>query len=147
MWDVNETFTAATLEGMPGLGFRVGSTGGVMRVEKYSCGAEFRSISGDRFRMTIPPSILLQGQFTRLWDAGYQKFLITDDERKVPALGSQLNQLRRFNEELRSALGVPAYYNEALGSTCQVTTYDRLTGEPGDVPDASVGVKPETAEY
>jgi hypothetical protein len=50
--------------------------------------------------------------------------------------------LRKFNEELRSALGVPTYYNEALGSTCQVTEYDRVQGRPGDVPDAGVGVKP-----
>ena len=117
-----------------------------MRVEKYGCAAEFRRLPADRFRMTIAPSILLQGQFTRLWDAGYREFLITEDERKVPALGSHLLQLRRFNEELRTALGVPVHYNEALGSTCQVTAYDRLTGEPGAVPDAGVGVKPEDAE-
>jgi hypothetical protein len=52
----------------------------------------------------------------------------------------------RFNEELRSAIGVPTYYNEALGSTCQVTAYDRVQGRPGDVPDQSVGVK-STSEH
>ena len=92
--------------------------------------------------MTIMPSVLIEGQFTRLWDAGYQKFLITDEGRKLPALAQQLEHLRKFNEELRSALGVPTYYNEALGSTCQVTEYDRVQGRPGDVPDAGVGVKP-----
>jgi hypothetical protein len=30
---------------------------------------------------------------------------------------------------------------EELGSTCQVTKYDRLPGRPGDVPDKSVGIK------
>ena len=50
--------------------------------------------------------------------------------------------MSRFNEELRTALGVPTYYNEALGSTAQVTVYDRVAGRPGDVPDRSVGVKP-----
>jgi hypothetical protein len=34
---------------------------------------------------------------------------------------------------------VPTYYNEALGSTCQVTVYDRVKGRPGDIPDKSVG--------
>ena len=51
----------------------------------------------------------------------------------------------RFNEELRSAIGVPTYYNEALGSTCQIAAYDRVLGRPGDVPDKSVGVK-QTSE-
>jgi hypothetical protein len=147
MWNVNQTFAAAAVEKLPALGFHVGSTGGVVRVEKYDCGAEFRRAPGDTFRMTIAPTLLLEGQFTRLWDAGYQKFLITDDGRKVPALQSQLRQMRRFNEELRSALGVPVRYNEALGSTCQVTAYDRLTGEPGAVPDRSVGVKADPGEH
>jgi len=84
---------------------------------------------------------MVGGQFARLWDAGYQKFLLTDDGRKFPALAEQLANLRRFNEELLTALGVPTYYNEALGSTCQVTSYDRVKGRPGDVPDQSVGAK------
>ena len=99
-----------------------------------------------RYQMTILPTLLLYGQFTQLWDAGYQKFFITDEKRKVPALAAQLANMRRFNEELRSALGVPTYYNEALGSTCQVSTYDRVKGRPGDVPDKSVGVK-QTFEH
>jgi hypothetical protein len=91
--------------------------------------------------MTISPSVLIGGQFVRLWDAGYQKFLLTDDGRKFPALAPQLASLRKFNEELRTALGVPTYYNEALGSTCDLTTYDRVKGRPGDIPDQSVGAK------
>ena len=141
MWNVEERFTPKQIEGLAALGFAVGSTRGVVRVEKYGCGAEFRRMPDGRFQMTVPPSIVRQGQFTRLWDAGYQKFFITDDERKVPALARALQQMRKFNEELRSALGVSTYYNEALGSTCQVTTYDRVQGEPGDVPDDTVGIK------
>jgi len=94
-----------------------------------------------RYQMTIQPSSLIDGKFSRLWDAGYQRFFITDDNRKVPAFAEQLSNMRRFNEELRLALGFPPYYNEALGSTCQVTMYDRVQGRPGDVPDKSVGVK------
>jgi hypothetical protein len=82
---------------------------------------------------------MLQGQFTRLWDAGYQKFLLNHEGKKAPARAIQLGELRRFNEELRTALGVPTYYNEALGSTCHVTVYDRVKGRQGDVPDESVG--------
>jgi hypothetical protein len=141
MWNVTERFDAALLETLPPKGFQVSSTRGVVRVEKYDCGAEFRRVPDGRFQMTILPALLIDGQFTRLWDAGYQKFFITDDERKVPALARALQQMRKFNEELRSALGVSTYYNEALGSTCQVTTYDRVQGEPGDVPDITVGIK------
>ncbi|HEX2714824.1 MAG TPA: hypothetical protein VHM88_21770 [Candidatus Acidoferrales bacterium] len=124
------------------MGFAVSSTRGVTRAEKYGCAVEFRKTPDGRYQLTVPPSILVGGQFTRLWDAGYQKFLITDDARKFPALAEQLANLRRFNEELLTALGVPTYYNEALGSTCQVTAYDRVKGRPGDVPDQGVGAKP-----
>ena len=142
MWNVNKLFDAATLEALPSKGFQSSSTRGVVRVEKYGCGAEFRHVRNGRLQMTIMPTVVVDGQFTRLWDAGYQKFLITDEQRKLPATAVQLENLRKFNEELRYALGVPTYYNEALGSTCRVTEYDRVRGRPGDVPDSSVGVKP-----
>ena len=142
MWNIYEVFTTAVLERLPAAGFAVGNTGGVARVEKYKCGAEFRQTRDGRYQMTVLPSILVGGKFTRLWDAGYQKFLLSDDGLKLPARAEQLANLRRFNEQLRAALGVPTYYNEALGSTCQVTTYDRVKGRRGDIPDQSVGAKP-----
>ena len=147
MWNVTERFPAALLEALPAKGFIVSSTGGVTRVEKYGCGAEFRRTSDDHYLMTILPTILLNGQFTRLWDAGYQKFLLTDDGRKFPANADMLLRMRRFNEELRTALGVPTYYNEALGSTCQYSVYDRVKGRVGDVPDETVGAHEEAAEH
>src|SRR5271168_4115884 len=124
--------------------FVVSSTGGAMRIGKYGSGAEFRRTSDDHYAMTILPTILLNGQFVRLWDAGYQKFLLTDDGRKFPANADMLVRMRRFNEELRTALGVPTYYNEALGSTSLVSVYDRVKGRIGDIPDKTVGVKPTT---
>ena len=100
---------------------------------------EFRKEGDGQYQMTVQPTIMLKGQFTRLWDAGYQKFLLTDDGLKVPALASHLANLRKFNEELRTALGVPTFYNEALGSVSQLSVYDRVKGRPGDVPDKTVG--------
>jgi hypothetical protein len=147
MWNVNERFDAATLETLPSKGFQVSRTRGVVRVEKYGCGAEFRHVPNGRFQMTIMPTVLIEEQFARLWDAGYQKFFISDDGRKIPALAQELENLRKFNEELRYALGVPTYYNEALGSTCQITEYDRVQGRPGDVPDSEVGVKPSSEPH
>jgi len=90
---------------------------------------------------------MMAGQFTHLWDAGYQKFLLTTEGKKFPIRVTQLGDLRKFNEELRTALGVPTYYNEALGSTCQYSVYDRVKGRTGDVPDETVGAHEESAEH
>ena len=147
MWYVNKTFTQAQVESLGAKGFTVRSSGGVVRIEKYNCGAELhREPQGNDYQMTIIPSIMMQGQFTHLWDAGYQKFLLTHDGHKFPVRVNQLGDLRRFNEELRTALGVPTYYNEALGSTSQYSVYDRVKGRVGDVPDETVGAH-ETPEH
>ena len=140
MWNVNERFEKQAMDSLAALGFGVGSTRGVVRVEKYGCGAEFRQEPDGRFHMTVLPTVMLKGQFTRLWDAGYQKFLLTDEGQKFPALATHLANLRKFNEELRTALGVPTFYNEALGSVSQVSVYDRVKGRTGAVPDDTVGV-------
>jgi hypothetical protein len=148
MWYVDQLFDQAQIESLSSKGFLVRHSGGVVRMEKYSCGAELRKTpSGDKFQMTEMPCIMLQGQFTRLWDAGYQKFLLTHDGKKFPAHLEQLKNLRLFNEELRTALGVPTFYNEALGSTCHISVYDRLKGLPGAVPDETVGVVEPTKEH
>jgi hypothetical protein len=139
MWNVEERFSPKAIEGLAALGFAVGSTRGVVRVEKYGCGAEFRKGPDGLYQMTILPTVMVKGLFTRLWDAGYQKFLLTDDGQKIPALAQHLQNLRKFNEELRTALGVPTFYNEALGSVSQVSVYDRVKGRLGDVPDKTVG--------
>lgn len=143
MWYVNKRFTQAQVESLGAKGFTVRSSGGVVRIEKYNCGAELRKEPQGDYQMTIIPSIMMQGQFTHLWDAGYQKFLLTHDGRKFPVRVNQLGDLRRFNEELRTALGVSTYYNEALGSTCHYSVYDRVKGRIGDVPDETVGAVPE----
>jgi hypothetical protein len=142
MWYVDKLFDQTQIESLAAKGFLVRHSGGVVRMEKYSCGAELRKTPAEKFQMTEMPCIMLQGQFTRLWDAGYQKFLLTHDGKKIPAHVGQLKNLRLFNEELRTALGVPTFYNEALGSTCHVSVYDRVKGRQGDVPDQTVGVEP-----
>src|ERR1700730_67251 len=140
MWNVEERFSPKGIESLAALGVAVGSTRGVGPGAKYGSCAEFRKGPDDLYEMTVIPTIMLKGRFTRLWDAGYQKFLLTDDGLKLPALATHLQNLRKFNEELRTALGVPTFYNEALGSVSQVSVYDRVKGRKGDVPDETVGV-------
>lgn len=147
MWNVDERFEKKQMDSLAALGFSVGSTRGVVRVEKYGCGAEFRQDPDERFRMTVLPTIMVKGQFSRLWDAGYQKFLLTDEGVKLPALASQLVNLRKFNEELRTALGVPTFYNEALGSVSALSVYDRVKGREGDIPDKTVGAHEPVGEH
>lgn len=147
MWNVEERFSQKAIESLAALGFTVGSTRGVVRVEKYGSGAEFRQDTDGSYQMTILPTIMVKGQFSRLWDAGYQKFLLTDEGIKLPALASHLENLRKFNEELRTALGVPTFYNEALGSVSQLSVYDRVKGREGDVPDKTVGAHSPGGEH
>jgi hypothetical protein len=144
MWYVNTLFDQPQVESLSAKGFLVRSSGGVVRIEKHNCGAELRKTTDGHYQMTIIPTVMMQGQFTRLWDAGYQKFLLNAEGKKYPIRVDQLTDMRNFNEELRTALGIPTYYNEALGSTCQFTVYDRVKGRTGDVPDESVGAIPET---
>jgi len=106
MWNVEQRFSPRAIESLAALGFAVGSTRGVVRVEKIWLRRGVRKGPDDLYQMTIPPTIMLKGKFTRLWDAGYQKFLLTDDGQKLPALATHLENLRKFNEELRTALGV-----------------------------------------
>jgi len=133
MWYVDKLFSQSQVESLSSKGFLVRSSGGVVRIEKYNCGAELRKAPQGEFQMTVIPCIMWQGQFTHLWDAGYQKFLLTHDSKKLPVHVQQLADLRRFNEELRTALGVSTYYNEALGSTCHFSVYDRVKGRPSDM--------------
>ena len=53
MWNVEERFEQVTLDALPSKGFQVSSTGGVMRVEKYGCGAEFRRTPAGRYQMKV----------------------------------------------------------------------------------------------
>lgn len=147
MWYVNRQFEQNQVEALSSKGFTVRSSGGVVRIEKYNCAAELRKSPQGTYQMTIIPSIMMQGQFTHLWDAGYQKFLVTHDGKKFPIRVTELSDLRKFNEELRTALGVPTYYNEALGSTCHYSVYDRVKGRMGDVPDQSVGVHEDPTHH
>src|SRR6202451_4034967 len=66
MWNVEERFAPKAIESLAALGFAVGSTRGVVRVEKYGSGAEFRKGTDDLYQMTIVPTQMLKGRVTEV---------------------------------------------------------------------------------
>jgi hypothetical protein len=133
-----QTFPAESLEGLKQRGFEVttvSSSPERIRVLKNSVAALFEKQPDGALRLAQPPGYVLRGEIGRLWDAGYQKFWllgpVTDEpfnEPRRPALAEQLEQLKHFSEELRFVLGIPSFFNEAIGSTNEVTAYDRAVG-------------------
>lgn len=144
---LTESFAAGLLDGLRAAGFEctsVSSSPERIRVMKHNSAALFERQADNAFRLAQPPGYLFKGEIGRLWDAGYQKFWLlgppTDEpfnEPRRPALAEQLQALHAFSEELKSALGVPSFYNESIGSTCEVTAYDRLQGR-GPAPRTSL---------
>ncbi len=135
MWWVGQEFDEKVLEQLSAAGFtctpdsgsRESGAPGRVRVTKYQCGAVLQA-HGKKVRLVELPGYILRGELVRLWDAGFQKFFLLGDGKRVPALAEHLLHLQKFNEEFRSVLGVPTYYNEALGSVCDVSAYDRVQG-------------------
>ena len=144
---LTQSFPAALLERLRAAGFEctsVSSSPERVRVMKHNSAALFERQPDGAFRLGQPPGYVFKGEIGRLWDAGYQKFWLlgppTDEpfnEPRRPALAEQLQALHAFSEELKSVLGVPSFYNESIGSTCEVTAYDRLKGR-GPAPRTSL---------
>lgn len=140
------TFPAESLERLQQRGFEVttvSSSPERIRVLKSNCAALFERRPGGELALAQAPGYVLRGEIGRLWDAGYQKFWLLGpvtprpgsgpanepfNEPRRPALAEQLNELKRFSEELRYVLGIPSFFHEAIGSTNEVTAYDRAAG-------------------
>jgi hypothetical protein len=135
---LTQSFPASLVERLRAGGFEctsVSSSPERLRVMKHGCAALFERQADQTFRLAQPPGCVFKGEIGRLWDAGYQKFWLlgppTDEpfnEPRRPALAVELRALHQFSEELKSVLGVPSFYNESIGSTSEVTAYDRLKG-------------------
>ena len=135
---LTQSFPASLVERLRAAAFEctsVSSSPERIRVMKHNSAALFERQADNAFRLAQPPGYVFKGEIGRLWDAGYQKFWLlgpaTNDpfnEPRRPALAVELQALHAFSEELKSVLGVPSFYNEAIGSTSEVTAYDRLQG-------------------
>ncbi|MFQ5816805.1 MAG: hypothetical protein ACE5H2_02465 [Terriglobia bacterium] len=138
MWSRAEYhFDAKLLETLRRAGFECGELGdGRVQARKKRVAAIFVRAAEGKFRLAESPGYLIRGQFARLWDAGYQKFwlpaaAVTEPDPaglRIPVVAAELQELHEVSEELRTLLGIPSFYNEALGTTCHVTAYDRLRG-------------------
>lgn len=79
------------------------------------------------------------GEISKLVDGGYQKFLVTS-RQKLPATADHLQELHRFSEELKEAMGATSLYNESLGSVSESAHYDRVKDR-----DLAVAARPQRA--
>lgn len=133
---MEQTFPADMLDRLREAGFEcatIGRNPERIRVLKHNCAALLERQTDGRLRLAQPPGYLFRGEIARLWDAGYQKFWLLGppsdepfDEPRRPVLAAQLKELHRYTEELALALGVPSFYNECIGTTSEVSVYDRL---------------------
>jgi hypothetical protein len=81
-----------------------------------------------------PAGILMGGEIGSLVDGGYQKFFRTPSGKTKPALASELKALHDFEEDLKQALGMADFYNEALGTVSTYYLYDRVKDRDQGVP-------------
>ena len=102
-------------------------TPNAFQVRKYGCAAEIAAAPDGSVEVLARPGWLLNGEIARLLDRGYQKFIKTS-KLEIPATADRLHALHEFSEELNEAIGATSLYNKALGTTSDVSHYDRVMG-------------------
>ena len=85
-------------------------------------------------RATAPAGVLVGGEIAALTDGGYQKFFLTQNGQRKPALAAELKALHDFQEDLREALEQTSLYNESLGTVSTFYLYDRVKDRDTGVP-------------
>jgi hypothetical protein len=114
-------------------GFRVESAGGKTRIERkgIACFAEEGGTDLDGRsvpRFSVRAGVIVGQEIATLTDGGYQKFFVTPNGKKMPAMAEQLVAIQNFQEDLREALGMTSLYNEGLGTVSNQYLYDRVEG-------------------
>lgn len=99
----------------------------VYTVSKYGCVAAIEANDDGHARIVSFPACLVAGEPAVLVDRGYQKFLKTS-KLEIAATADHLENLHRFSEELKEALGYTSLYNEGLGTVSASYQYDRVVG-------------------
>ncbi len=100
-----------------------------IEVKKYNCSHTLQRDAKGAWVPAGPPYFMVRGLKCELEDRGYQKFWYGNGKR-FPIGVADLKTLQRFDQEVRSLLGLKSLYHESLGSTCARSVYDRLEGRP-----------------
>ena len=85
-------------------------------------------------RVVEKAGLWMQAGIGKLVDGGFQKFFMTPDGVKKPALATELKAIHAFEEDLRETLGLVSLYNESLGTVSTQYLYDRVKDRDRGVP-------------
>jgi hypothetical protein len=108
-----------------------------MFLRKYNCSAAIEKDADGRVRVFAWPGYLIGNEISKLINRGYQQFLKTT-KNEVAATADKLGALHDFTEEFKQALGLPALYNESLGTVSEDYIYDRVNGREGPLAERPV---------
>src|SRR6266849_3678842 len=115
-------------------GFAVSAApGGRVMVSRDYVAAVLENNAGTP-RVAERAGILMPGGIGKLVDGGFQKFFLSPDGKKKPALAQELKDLHAFEEDLREAIGLESLYNESLGTVSTQYLYDRVENRDRGVP-------------
>ena len=115
-------------------GFTVKPNAGRVLVTRDRYGVTLQDSSGGLPRVVESAGIVMPGGIGKLVDGGFQKFFLSPDGKKKPALAQELKDLHAFQEDLREALGLESLYNESLGTVSTQYLYDRVANRDRGVP-------------
>lgn len=91
-------------------------------------------VDGENGPIIADAGLAIGDGIAALVDGGYQKFFVTADGQRVPALAAHLRRLHDFTENLREGLSMTSLYNEGLGTTFEKHMYDRVKDRDRGVP-------------
>ena len=104
-----------------------------MQISRDGCAVKLDLQDGAP-RVVETAGFLVHGEIGALTDGGYQKFFLTPNGQRKPALAGELKALHDFQEDLREALGQTSLYNESLGTVSTLYLYDRVKDRDRGVP-------------
>lgn len=106
---------------------------GTALVLRGRCAALVGRDSERRPRLERAGWVLPSNELAVLVDLGYQKCWQAPSGHREPAQAEQVQQLHQFTLDLRERLGLPALFNQSLGSVNHFHNYDQLH-RPAGVP-------------
>lgn len=122
------------VDGLKEFGFTTQPQGsGSVKVSKFGCAAILKD-AGAPHPEVGKIGIAVGEEIGLLVDGGFQKFFLTPNGHRVPALAVHLKAIHDFQEDLKEGLGLTSLYNTALGTTCDLHHYDRVKDRDHGVP-------------